>query len=100
MIIAFIASTKDIIDHFSQYLTTEMDSDLIVQHMLSQKLINDQEFHTIISGTSDYHRNCLILERARLMDTQSLMCFCKILQIFDCQKHIANVLSKGKVLIF
>ena len=74
-----------------------MDSGLVVQHMLSQKLIND---HTIISSTSDYHRNCLIVESIRLMDTQSLMCFCKILQMFDCQKHIANMLLNGKVLNF
>ena len=75
-----------------------MDSDLIVRPMLSQGLINDQELHTIISGTSDYHKNCLIFESVRLMDTQSLMRFCELLQMFDCQKHIANVLLHGKVL--
>ena len=77
-----------------------MDSGLLVQHMLSQKLINDQKFHTIIRGMNDYHRNCLILESVQLMDTQSLMCFCKILQMLNHQKHIASVLLNGKVLDF
>lgn len=92
------ATNKDIIDCFNHYLTTEMDNNLIVQHMLSQNLLNDQEFCTIKSGMSDYHKNCLILEKIRLMNAQSLVQFCKILQMFDCQKHIANVLLNGKIL--
>ena len=73
-----------------------MDSDLIVQHMLSQQLLNDQEVHTIMSGASDYQKNCLVVERVRLMDKQSLVSLCKILQIFDSQKHIGAVLLNGK----
>ena len=86
---------KDLIDHYSHYLTTEMDSDLIVQHMLSQQLLSEQEVDTILSAASDYHRNCLITERVRLMDTQSLVSFCEILQKFDCQDHISSLLLNG-----
>ena len=74
-----------------------MDSDLIVQHMLSQQLLNDQEVHTIMSAASDYQKNCLVLEKIRLMDTQSLVSFCDILQIIDCQNHISSVLMNGKL---
>ena len=73
-----------------------MDSDLIVQHMLSQQLLNDQEVHTIMSAASDYQKNCLVVEKIRLMDTQSLVPFCDILQLFDSQKHIGAVLLNGK----
>ena len=73
-----------------------MESDLIVQDMLSQQLLNEQEVHTITTAASDYQKNCLLLEKIRLMDTQSLLSLCEILQMFDCQKHIANVLLNGK----
>ena len=86
---------KDLIDHFSDYLTTEMDSDLIVQHMLSQQLLNDQEVHTMMSAASDYQKNCLVVERIRLMDTQSLVSFCKILQKFYGHDHISRLLMNG-----
>ena len=76
-----------------------MDRDLIVKQMLSQQMLNDPEFHIIISGMSEHQRNCLLLEKIRLMKTDSLVSFCKILQMFDCQKHIANVLLNGKKLI-
>ena len=76
-----------------------MDSGLIVKHMLSQQMLNDHEFHIIMSGMGDYQRNCLLLEKIRLMNTDSLVSFCKILHMFDCQKHIANVLLNGKKLI-
>ena len=89
-------TTKDLIDHFSHYLTTEMDSDLIVQHMLSQQLLNDQEVHTIMNAASDYQKNCLVVENIRLMDTKCLVSFCKILQTFDSQNHISCVLINGK----
>ena len=72
-----------------------MDSDLIVQGMLSQHLLNDQEVHILMSAASDYQKNCLVMEKIRLMDTQSLVSFCDLLQ-FECQSHISSVLLNGK----
>ena len=93
----FTDSSKDLIDYYSDYLTTEMDSDLLIQHMLSQQILNDQDVHTVMSAASDYQKNCLVLEKIRLMETQSLVSFCEILQMFDSQKHIANILLNGKL---
>ena len=76
-----------------------MDSDLIVRHMLSQQLLNDQELHTILSAASDYQKNCLVVEKIRLMDTRYIVSFCEILQMFDSQKHISTVLINGKFYI-
>ena len=92
----FTATSKDLIDHFSHYLTTEMDSDLIVEHMLSRQLLNDLDIHTIMSAASSFQKNCLILEKIRLMNIKSLVSFCEILKMFDCQNHIADVLLNGK----
>ena len=77
-----------------------MDSGLIVQHMLSQQLLSKQEVHTIISAASDYKKNCLVVEKIRLMDTKCLVSFCEILQKFDCQSHVSSVLLNGKTRIF
>ena len=74
-----------------------MDSDLIVEHMLSQQLLSD---YTIMSAASSFQKNYLIMEKVRLMDTKSLVSFCEILQMFDCQKHIASVLLNGKLYIY
>ena len=63
--------------------------------MLSQQLLNSEEFHTIMSAASDYQKNCLIMEKARLMDKPCLVSLCEILQMFDSQKHVAAVLLKG-----
>ena len=92
----FTDTSKNVIDHFNHYMTTEMDSDLIVEDMLSQQLLNDQEVYTIMSATSSFQKNCLILEKIRPMNIKSLLCFCKILQKFDSQKHIADALLNGK----
>jgi len=73
-----------------------MSSDLIVEQMLSQQLLNDQDYQIITSAASDYQKNCLVLKKMRMMDTKDLKTFCEILQMFDCQKHIATVLSNGK----
>ena len=75
-----------------------MDSDVIVDHMLSHQLLNDQEVHSIMSAASLYQKNCLVLEKIRQMDTKCLMSFCEILQLFDYQKHIASVLLNGKLI--
>ena len=72
-----------------------MDSDLIVEHMLSQQLLKNQEVHTIMSAASSFQKNCLIFEKIRLMGTKSLVSFCEILKVLDYQCHIADVLLNG-----
>ena len=94
------ATSKDVIDCLNDYLMTELDSDLVVKHMLSQQILNEQQVHIIMSGMSDYQRNCLLLAEIRMMDTPSLLSFCEILQMIDCQNHIVNVLLNGKKTIF
>ena len=72
-----------------------MDCDLIVQHMLTQQLVNENEVQNFKRATSRYQKNCLLLERIRLMDMQRLESFCKLLRSFESQKHIADVLMNG-----
>ena len=72
-----------------------MDYDLIVQHMLTEQLVNENEVQYFKEATSRYQKNCLLLERIRLMDMQRLESFYKLLRSFESQKHIADVLMNG-----
>ena len=73
-----------------------MDGNIVVQQMLTQQLLNDEEVENLMNAASDYQKNCLLLEKIRLMDMQALELFCKVLQSSDSQKHIADVLINGE----
>ena len=73
-----------------------MDGDLIVQHMLTRQLLKENEAQNLLNTTSRYQKNCLLLERIRLMDMQRLESFCELLGSIESQKHIADVLVNGK----
>ena len=74
-----------------------MDADIVAQQMLTQQLLNDEEVEILMFAASNYQKNCLLLEKIRLMDMQSLELFCKLLWSCDDQKHIADVLVNGKL---
>ena len=74
-----------------------MDADIVVQQMLTQQLLSDEEVEILMNASSNYHKNCLLLEKIRLMDMQALELFCKLLWSCDSQKHIADVLVNGKL---
>ena len=73
-----------------------MDSDVFIQDMFSQRLLNDKEAHILMNASSNFQKNCLVLEKIRTMDTKYLVTFCNMLQMFDSQKHIASTLLNGK----
>ena len=88
-------TSKDIIDHFYHYLSCEMDSDAIVQEMSTQQLFSDNDLLTISTAINKYHKNCLVLDRVRLMNVTTLMTFCNLVQRIDHQKHIGIALLNG-----
>ena len=77
-----------------------MDADIVVQQMLSQQLLNDEEVENLMNAASTYQKNCLLVEKIRLMDMQTLELFCELLQSCDSQKHIADMLINGKLRLF
>ena len=70
-----------------------MDAEVVTQLMVSQQLLSKD---TVIAASSDYQRNCLILQRVRQMDVQTLQSFGKLLLTNDSQKHIGTMLIDGK----
>ena len=65
--------------------------------MLTKKLLNEEEIQNLANAASSYQKNCLLLEKIRLMDMERLELFCKLLKSIDSQKHIADVLVNGKL---
>ena len=88
-----IATVKDFIDHYYDYLLVSLDSEIVTQLMVSQQLLSEG---TIMAASSDYQRNYLALQRVRLMNKQTLLSFGKLLLMSDSQKHIGKMLIDGK----
>ena len=96
----YVDTTKDIVDHFFNYLSLEMDADLIAQQLNSLKLLNQDEFHVVMTGMSNYQKNCLVLEKIRNMDMDSLTAFCKLLESIPHHKHMGTMLLNGKNAVY
>ena len=86
-------TVKDFIDHYYDYLLVNMDGHIVTKLMISQQLLNER----IVTNTSnDYQKSYLILQHVRLMDTQTLESFGKMLLSDDNQKHIGKLLIDGE----
>ena len=93
IIVCHIATVKDFINHYHDYLSINMDAKVVTQLMVSQQLLSED---TVMAASSDYQQNCLILERIRLMNVQTLLSFGNVLLKSDNQKHIGTMLIDGK----
>ena len=83
---------KDFINHYYNYLLVNMDAEVVTQLMVSQQLLSED---IVMAASSDYQKNCLILQQLSLMNIESLMSFSKLLQSIECQKHIGTTLIAG-----
>ena len=84
---------KDFIDHYYDYLSVNMDAEVVTKLMVSQQLFSED---IVVAASSDYHKNCLILQQVRLMNVQSLVSFGELLLTNDSQKHIGTMFVNGK----
>ena len=88
-----IATVKDFINHYYDYLSVNMDAEVVIQLMVSQQLLSED---IVMAASSDYQRKCLILEQVTLMKVQSLVSFAELLLTSDSQNHIGKMLIDGK----
>ena len=88
-----LATVKDFINHYYDYLTVNMDAEVVTQLMVSQQLLSED---IVMAASSDYQKNCLILQQVRQMNVQSLVSFSESLLTNDVQKHIGTMLIDGK----
>jgi len=92
LLFCHIATVKDFINHYYDYLSVNMDAELVTQLMVSQQLLSED---IVMAASSDYQKNCLILQQARLMNAQTLVTFGELLLSNDSQKHIGTMLTNG-----
>ena len=70
-----------------------MDAEVVTQLMLSQQLLSEDN---VTAASSDYQKNCLILEQVTLMNVHSLESFAELLLTNDSQNYIGKMLTDGK----
>ena len=87
-----VATVKDFIDHYYDYLSVNMNTEVAVPLMISQQLLSED---VVMTAQSSYHKSCLILQQVRLMDTKTLMSFCQMLKASHSQ-HIGETLINGE----
>ena len=93
LLFCHIATVKDFINHYYDYLSVNMDAEVVTQLMVSQQLLSED---IVMAASSDYQKNCLILQQVRQMNVQSLVSFSESLLSNDIQKHIGTMLIDGK----
>ena len=82
-----------LIGYYHGLLLRDIDADLLVGEMLSAELMNVHEHKLILSGHSLHHRNWLLLEHVRHLDSQSLQVFSELLH--DMWPEIGLQLTTG-----
>ena len=90
-----IAIVKGFINHYYDYLSVNMDAEVVTQLMVTQQLLRED---IVKDAFSNYQKNCLILHQLRKMDIHTLVSFCELLQTTDSHKHIGKMLIEGKKL--
>ena len=89
----YLATVKDFISHYYNYLSVNMDAEVVTQMMVSQQLLSED---IVMAASSNYEKNCLILEQVTLLDVQSLVSLTELLLTSDSQNHIGKMLADGK----
>ena len=70
-----------------------MDAEVVTQLMVSQQLLSED---IVMAASSDYQKNCLILQQVTLMNVHSLESFAELLLTSGSQNHIGKILTNGK----
>ena len=84
-----------LIGYYHDLLLRDIDADLLVEKMLSTKLLNADEQRLVSSGDSLHHRNWLLLDHVRHLDSQSLLIFSELVQ--DMWPHVGLQLVTGNI---
>ena len=69
-----------------------MDPEVVTKVMESQQLLNK---NNLMAASSDYQKNCLILQQISLMNVEEILSFNKLLLTSDSQEYIGQTLIKG-----
>jgi len=88
-----VATVKDFIDHYYDYLSVNMDAEVVMQLMISQQILRED---VVMAAQSSYHKNCLFLQQIRQKDAKTLLSFCELLRENETHRNIGESLVNGK----
>ena len=94
--VIYVATTEDFINHYYDYLSVNMDAEVVAELMVSQQLLSENIF---VTASSDYQKKCIILQQIGLMNVEKILSFSNLLLTNDSQKHIGQMLIKGEKFI-
>ena len=88
-----VATVRDFINHYYDYLSINMDAEVVTQLMVSQQLFSE---NVVKYSISNFQKNSLILQQVAMMSEQKLLSFAQLLLTSDSQNHIGTMLIDGK----
>ena len=88
-----VAIVRDFINHYYDYLSVNMDAEVVTQLMVSKQLLSED---VVKYSISSYQKNSLILQQVAMMSEQKLLSFAQLLLTSDSQNHIGTMLIDGK----
>ena len=77
------------------FFVENLQSSVVCKMMEQEKLLNGTDLLIIFNAPMEYISNCYIFEHVRHMETADLFKFLNILQKFDSQKHINEIMISG-----
>jgi len=78
--LGMISNSTLVIGYYHGLILRGIDADQLIEEMLSTDLLTAHEQNYILSGHSLHHRNWLLLEHVRHLDSQSLLVFSELVQ--------------------
>ena len=87
-----------LIGYYHGLLLRDTNADSLIGALYSNGLLSAQELNVILSGHSFHHRNWLLLEYVRHMDSQALLVFSEVVK--DVWPQIGIQLVTGMLIFY
>ena len=90
-----LSTSTLLIGYYHGLLLRDTNADSLMGDFYSTGLLTAQELNVILSGHSSHHRNWLLLEHVRHMDSQALLAFSELVK--EVWPHIGMQLIAGTI---
>ena len=80
VLIGMLSTSTLLIGYYHDLLLRDTTAESLVGDLFSNGLLTVQELNVILSGHSSHHRNWLLLEQVRHMDSQALLAFSELVK--------------------
>ena len=91
--IGILSTSTLLIGYYHGLLLRDTSADSLISDLCSTEILTYQELKVILSGHSSHHRNWLLLEHIRHMNSRTLLAFSKLVK--DIWPQIGTQLITG-----